>query len=113
VHIVAISTSFATTIDVLFTLGICKISDWREYCINFFTSKESAINFALSILCIIFITILHINVSNQMVTQIINNNHILYFAKLTHLFENILIKSFEPWVNKKITFKEPFRHLMV
>jgi len=48
-----------------------------------------------------------------MIPEIINNDHILYFAKLTHLFKNILVKSFKPWVNKKITFREPFKHLMV
>lgn len=112
-HIVAISSSFTAPINMLLTFGISKICYWRKYCIYFFTSKESAINFALCILGIIFVTVLYVNIARQMITQIINNNHILNFAKLTHLFENVFIKSLKSKISKLCTFIKPFMRLKV
>ena len=66
-HIVTISSSFASTFDMLFTLCIQKISDWRELSLYLFTVKESSIRIFLSILSVIFLTIFNIHISHNMI----------------------------------------------
>jgi hypothetical protein len=109
-HIVAITTTPATAVNVLLAFGVCEICHRRKYCINFFASEKSSVDFTLRYLSIILVTVLNVNISNQMITQVINNNHVLYFTKLTHFLENILIESLKPRLEKKSTFIELFQH---
>lgn len=48
-HIVAISTTFAASIHILFTFGVHKIRDWRKLSLNFFTIPKSTIDMLLGI----------------------------------------------------------------
>lgn len=43
-HIVAISSSFAATINVLLALSIQEVSDWWEDSTDFFALEKSAID---------------------------------------------------------------------
>lgn len=113
VHVVAVTASLTTAIDVLFAFCIHEISDGWKYGVNFFASKESAIDIFLSNFCVVFVWIFDINVSDQMITEIIDNNHILNFSELTHFFKDILIEFFEPWIGEENTFRVPFQRLPV
>lgn len=91
-HIIAIATSFACSLYVLFAFCVQEISDRRELSLNLFSVQKPTIGILLSILCILLFTVFDINIANNVISQIINNNHILDFTILHHLFENIFIK---------------------
>ncbi len=91
-HIVTISSSFASTFDMLFTLCIQKISDWRELSLYLFTVKESSIRIFLSILSVIFLTIFNIHISHNMICEIVHYYHILNLSIFHHSFKYLFIK---------------------
>ena len=96
VHIIAITSSFATTVDVLFAFSIQEVSDWRVYGTDFFAIKKSTIDAFQGILRVVLITVLDIDVADDVISQVINNDHILDLSILTHLFENLLEKMLVP-----------------
>lgn len=93
-HVITIPSSFASSLYMLFAFGIKEISDWRELCLDFFPIPKSSICIFLCILSVFFFAVLYIDIANDMITKVINNNHILNFSVFHHLFENFLIKIF-------------------
>jgi len=89
-HIVAVASSFAAAINILFASSVEKICDRGVHSINFFPIKKSAIDIFQCIFGIFLITVLDIHVTDYMISQIIHHNHILNFSKLTHLFKHFL-----------------------
>lgn len=94
VHIVAIASSFATSINILFAFCVHEICHWRKLSLYFLLIKKSAIYILLSILRIIVFTVFHINIPYYVLSQIVDNNHILNLSIFHHLLENLLIKIF-------------------
>lgn len=112
-HVVTVSTSLTTSVNMLLAFSVSEIRHGRKNCVYFLVSEKSPINFCLGDLRKIFIAILDVDVSNEMITKIINNYHVLNFTKLTHFLENIFIKSFKPNFNKYFTFKGLFKRPIV
>jgi hypothetical protein len=63
-HIVAIASSFAASINVLLTLSVHEISDRRKDGIDFLFGKNSSIDIFLCIFRIFLISIFDIDISN-------------------------------------------------
>lgn len=91
-HVITITSSFASSLYMLFAFGIKEISNWRKLCLDFFSIPKSSICIFLCILSILFLTVLYIDIANDMITKVINNNHILNFSIFHHLLENFFIK---------------------
>lgn len=111
-HVIAVAASFTAAVNVLFAFCVHEICHWGKYCVYLFPSEKSSVNIFLGNLCIVFIRILYVNISHQMITQIINNNHIFDFTVLAHFLENVFIEFLKPWIRNEITFQEPFRRLI-
>lgn len=97
-HVITIATTFAATVDVLLALGVHEICHWGKHCVDFLAGEKSSVDVLLSILCIIFVRILDIDVSDQMVAKIIDYNHIFNLTILAHFLKNIFVKLLKPWV---------------
>ena len=87
VHVVAVTSALAAPIDVLLALCVEEVSHWRKDSAYFFALEKSAIDVVESVLGILLIAVFNIYVSHDMVAQVVNDNHILDFSVLTHLFE--------------------------
>ena len=103
-HVVAVTSSLASTINVLLTLGIEEVSDRREDSADFLAIEKPTIDIVECIFGVLLVTILHIDVSYDVVSQIIDDNHILEFSVLTHLFEYFLKKLFESKIKETDTY---------
>jgi hypothetical protein len=95
VHVVAVSSSFAAAVDILFAFGVKEIGHRGEDGRYFLATEESAIDVVECIFRVFFIAVFDIDISDDVVSQVVNNNHIFDFPILTHLFEDILKKLFE------------------
>jgi len=67
-HIVAITSSFATAINVLFALSVEEVSNRRKDGANLFAIQEPAIDMFQSIFRIFLITVFNIHVANDMIS---------------------------------------------
>ena len=95
VHVVAVTSALAAPIDVLLALCVEEVSHWRKDSAYFFALEKSAIDVVESVLGILLIAVFNIYVSHDMVAQVVNDNHILDFTVLAHLFEDFLIELLE------------------
>lgn len=93
-HIITVPTSFAATVYILFAFCIQEICDRGKLSLNLFPVEKSSISIFLSILSILLLTILDINVPYNMISQVINHNHILNFTILHHLSKNLFKEIF-------------------
>lgn len=91
-HVIAVTSSFAGPLNVLLTFCIQKVCHWRELSLNFLSIKKSAISILLGILGVIFLTVLDVHIANNMVAQVVDNNHILNFAIFHHLIKDFLVE---------------------
>lgn len=94
-HIIAIASSLTASIDILLAFGIQEVRNWRKDCTNLFAIEEPPIDILQSIFRILLITILDIDISHDMISQVIHHNHILYLPILAHLLENLFKESLE------------------
>lgn len=94
-HIITVSSSLAATIDVLLAFSIHKISHRREDCIDLLSIEVTTIYKLQCILRIFFITVLDIDISNKMITKVINDNHILNLSIFAHFPKYFLKELFE------------------
>jgi hypothetical protein len=67
-HIVAIASSFAAAIDVLFAASVEEICDGGIDGINLFAIKESAIDIFQGVFGIFLITVLDVHVADDVVS---------------------------------------------
>lgn len=81
---------------MLFAFGVHEICDRWKHGVDLLASKESAIDIFLGYLSVIFVWVLNVNVANQMIAEIIDYNHVLNLAELTHFFEDIFVEILEP-----------------
>ena len=95
-HIIAIASSFATTINILLAFSIEEISHRRKNSRYLLPSKEPSIDVVQSILRIILVSIFDIDIPHNVITQVINNNHIFNLAVLTHFLEHLLEEGLKP-----------------
>ena len=91
-HIIAISSSFATSIDVLLAFGVEKISHRGKDSTNLFAIEESSIDVIESIFRILLVAVFDINIAYYVISKIVDYNHVFNLAVLTHLFEHIFKK---------------------
>ena len=68
VHIVAIATSFAASVNILLAFCILEVSDWWKNCTNFFSIFKPTVDVFLSIFCVLFFSIFYIDVSGDMIS---------------------------------------------
>lgn len=66
-HVIAVSTTFTTAINVLFALGIEEISHRRKMCIDLLPVEETTIDVLMRILRKLLLGVLHIYISDDMV----------------------------------------------
>lgn len=95
-HIIAITSSFTATIDVLFAFSIHEVSDWRKDGTNFFAIEESTIDMIECIFRVLFIAVFDIDVADDVISEVINDYHILNLTILAHLIEDLSIKILIP-----------------
>lgn len=93
-HIVAETSSSATSINILLALSIHEISNRWKFSFYFFIVEKTTINMLHCIFCIVLVWILNIDIADNMIAQIIDHNHILNITIFHHLFEDFLIKVF-------------------
>lgn len=77
---------------MLLALGIEEIGDRGELGFDFLPVEESTIGILLRILCVVFLTVFHIDIAHNVITKVINDNHILNLPILHHLVKNFLIE---------------------
>lgn len=91
-HIVAVPSSLAGAVNVLLALSIQEIRYRGEDSTDLLTLEKSAIDIVECIFRILLVAVLHIDVAHDVISQIVDDNHILDLAVLTHLFEYFLKK---------------------
>lgn len=91
-HVVAIPSSFATSINILFALSIHEIGDSRELSLDFLPIEETTIDILLCVFRVVILSVFDINIANNMITKIINHNHIFNFAILHHFLKDFLVE---------------------
>ena len=112
VHIIAISSSFAAAVYVLLALGVQEVSDrWKDGA-NFLSIEKPSIDVVKGVLGVLFIAILDVDISNDVIAKVIDHDHILDLSVLTHLFEDLFEKGLESSIRTKLTCLEPFRRLL-
>ena len=95
-HIIAIATSFAAAVDILFAFCVEEVGNRGKLGIYFFAVEETTINVLLGIFGVLLFAVLDVNVSNDMVPQVIDHDHILYLSVLHHFFEYFFVEILKP-----------------
>lgn len=103
-HVIAISSSFAAAIDILFAFCIEEVGDWWEDGTYFFAIEESSVNVFKGVFRVFLITVFNIHISNNVISQVIDHDHIFDLTILAHLFEDLLEKCLESTMNEYITW---------
>lgn len=109
-HIVAVSSSLAASVDILLALGVQEVSYWWKYGTDFLPVEKSAIDIVKCVLRVFLVAVLHVNVADNMVSQVIDNDHILDLSILTHFLENFLEELLKSMIKDGFTYWEPFQH---
>lgn len=95
-HIVAVTSTLATAIEILFTLGVAEVSDRRVVRNNLASIVEASIDIFHGIFCILFGRKLDVGVSHDMLTEVVHHDHLLYLAEIAHFREYVFVELFEP-----------------
>ncbi len=86
-HVITVASSFAATVNILFALRVHEISYRRVDGAYLFTIEKPAIDIFQSILRILLVTIFNIDVSNNVIAEVVDYDHILNLSILTHFLE--------------------------
>lgn len=103
VHVVAVATALAAAVDVLLALGIKEVSDGRVLGLDLLAVEEAAIDVLLGILGEVLVTVLDVDVADNVVSQVVHHDHVLDFPILHHLLENLLVECLVPNFAKAYT----------
>lgn len=87
-HIIAISSSFAAAVDVLLALSVEEVCDWRVNGTDLLAVEEPSIDVLESVLGVLLITVLDVDVADNVIAEVIHHDHILNLAVLAHLLED-------------------------
>jgi len=91
VHEVAETASSALPHLILATAGFPEVCDWRQFSGDGLTVKPAVIQVNDCFLCVLFTTKLYIDVSHQVIPQVITHVHLLHLSiLLLHLREHFL-----------------------
>ena len=91
-HVVAIAASLAAAINVLLALGVKKVGNGGELGIDFFAIEETSIDVFLGIFRVLLFAILDVDVAHNVVSQVIDYDHVLYFPVLHHFFKYLFVE---------------------
>lgn len=95
-HIIAVASSLAAPIQILLALCIAEISNWTIVCYDLPPIVEPTIYVFHSILSILLGRKFDVDISHNVVAQIVNHYHLFNLAEVAHLGEHILIELLKP-----------------
>ena len=95
VHKVAETSALARPLLILTTFGLSEVSHGGILRHDHPPAVVSSIHAFHSLLCLLLVMVLHVEVADHVVTDVVSDDHLFDLAKLRHLHKHFLVEGLE------------------